>query len=161
MALRRSLIFLFFVIWIQVWFSNITKWNIDWVDIQLVAIVNLSLVWGSRPAMFLGLGIGFIEDVLCAGKFGLNPLLKVFVAYFPDLLREKLNFENFLIQIGLIVFLTLVTSGIRTLILESTQIDSPPWKDLGMGYLSACCYNALLMIPVNRLVVLIIPKPKS
>ncbi|RQD78183.1 MAG: rod shape-determining protein MreD [Candidatus Syntrophonatronum acetioxidans] len=81
-------------------------------DLVLILVVCFSILWGSRRGAVIGLGAGFLQDILYGHALGLFALTKMLVGYFSGF-TEKNIYKDFVLGPMIIAFiLTFLHEGL-------------------------------------------------
>lgn len=68
-------------------------------DLVMVWVVLLTLLWGRRRGVAVGLIFGLVEDVFFARYIGANALAKIAVAFFVGSFEGKIYKENIIVPV--------------------------------------------------------------
>ncbi len=123
-------------------------------DLILIASISAGLLLGREHGVGLGFFGGLLQDLTSGNIFGLNILAKMAVGYLAGQMERKVFKENILLPLLAVMLGTGVHSvvAIFLLLTGGYKVDVP--VELANA-LYLVGYNAVLAIPVHRLVFLI------
>lgn len=123
-------------------------------DLMLIATISAGLLLGREHGVGMGFFAGLLQDLASGNIFGLNVLAKTAIGYFAGLMERKVFKENILLPLLAVMLGTVIHSAVALFILLACgyKVDIPV-EMANTLYLVG--YNAVLAIPVHRLVFLI------
>jgi len=68
-------------------------------DLILIIVIFFALFNGPWQGSIVGLGLGFLEDILFAKYIGLNALTKFFIGLIVGLIEKRMYKDNFLVPL--------------------------------------------------------------
>jgi rod shape-determining protein MreD len=104
-------------------------------DLILLVLIHIALRDGPLPATFLGLGIGFLQDVYMPADLGLNALLKVLVGFAAGYGRTRVVADNIQVQVALVFGAVLAHDLLYYLLSSAVSLVQVPffWLRYGVG----------------------------
>ena len=110
-------------------------------------VFYLAVYWNPIGAMFLGFGLGLLQDTLAWSPFGLSALFLTGVAYFPHLFRSRLYLASLPTQLAFVCIFTLAGEVLKALYFFTVKSDSSGFFERFGIYL---VWNALFYLLLFR-----------
>jgi rod shape-determining protein MreD len=133
-------------------------------DIMLIATISTGLLLGREHGVGLGFFAGLLQDLASGNVFGLNLLAKTTVGYMSGLMERKVFKENILLPLLAVMLGTALHSAVSLFILFAGGYKVDIAVEMA-NTLYLVGYNAVVAIPVHRLIFLVaraeMPDPKA
>ena len=126
-------------------FQHIRLWGVG-PDLILILLVYISLRSTPDEALSLGLCLGFIEDSLSGGLFGLNILTKTLIAYNISRFGQRIDVGSPTSQIFFVVIATLTDGLFSIFVLRLCNLWEATGPALAYVILPQTIYNGLLTL---------------
>jgi rod shape-determining protein MreD len=121
-------------------------------NLFIILIVSIALLRGNVEGAAVGFFTGLVQDLISGRAIGLYALLGLYIGFIMGSVNKRLYRENILISIfftfiatifyELVVFLTILISGINTDFIEALK------KALTTIILPEAIYNGIMSIPI-------------
>lgn len=120
-------------------------------DLPLMIAVSFGLLRGREHGVGAGFFGGLIQDLASGNIFGLNILPKLAVGYLAGTMERNVFKENILLPVMAVIAATFISGALTICLLFVLELKADILAALVNISLTAG-YNALLAIPVHRLV---------